>query len=143
MVGQIDMFETGKKIICPHCGETTPPQRKTIEDPNGGFAMIEEFHCLFCNGLLPAKTDAKPQNSDNTPNTAGLKGLLGLKDDELVKPVIKADENEKRFCRDCQFYVAHPFLSRCDKHKRTADPMGDCRDFIRRNTETKEENRSL
>ena len=118
------MFDAGKKIICPHCGEATAPQRKTIEDPNGGFAMIEEFHCLFCNGLLPAKTDAKPQNSDNTPNTAGLKGLLGLKDDELVKPV-------------------HPFLSRCDKHKRTADPMGDCRDFIRRNTETKEENRSL
>lgn len=131
------MFGSEKQVICPHCGEATAPQRRTVEDPSGGFALKEEFHCLFCGGLLPGKADAKPQKIDNAKNTSGLKDLLGIGGDEPVKPVIKAEENERKFCRDCQFYVAHPFLSRCDKHKRTADPMGDCPDFSRRNKEVK------
>ena len=46
-----------------------------------------------------------------------------------------ADDGVRRFCRDCRHYISHPFLSRCDRHDRAADPMGDCPDFTPKETD--------
>lgn len=134
------MSTPGNRIICPHCGEATPPQRKIRENQPGGFAVEEIFCCLFCGGVLNIKAEQEPVIQSKTQeNHAGLKSFLGIDDDyETEKDILHVCESEKRFCRDCRFYVAHPFLSRCDKHKRSADPMGDCPDFVRREIKSKE-----
>lgn len=127
------MTAQDKKVICPSCGEETVPQRRVITPLDGNFSVKrEEFHCLFCGGLLPGKVENTTARVDNSPNKSSLKELLGISGDEPRKTVISVQDCEKRFCRDCKFYVAHPFLSRCDRHKCAADPMGDCPDFIRR-----------
>ncbi|HCH85322.1 MAG TPA: hypothetical protein DFL85_07405, partial [Lentisphaeria bacterium] len=42
------------------------------------------------------------------------------------------DADYGRFCRNCIHFIEHPFRTLCGRDGRTADPMGECGHFKRK-----------
>ena len=120
-------MHTGDRILCPHCGEHTIVKTRAVR--NGGWETTgHEYYCMFCSRSFgPVLTDA----SGDTPSrpTAGQLAALLEAAPPAPVPRLDADGMHAHFCRDCAEFIAHPFLSRCQRHGREADPMGDCPDF--------------
>ncbi len=107
-------MKANEKTVCPFCGESTTakPRKKTEDWGCKDYVLV----CMFCNKVLADSIEAEVKNA---PASAGkLQSLLGG-DAQL----------NKHFCRDCKYYISHPFLSRCDRHHREVAPMDDCGDF--------------
>ncbi len=112
-------------IKCPHCGEDTIVKVRPVMD--GWTAKGNEFYCMMCQHSLGEAADASPAPAEEKKKNT-LAALFGG-DIEEEKPALEINAGEKRFCRDCRFYVVHPFYNRCGKFDRETDPMGDCPEF--------------
>lgn len=112
------------KVVCPHCGEATIARKKAEE--SNGLKVEYGFFCVFCGGRLEIAAET-PENTGAADTTVLSRLLGGAENEHKIR--IEAAADEKRFCRDCAEYVEHPFLPRCGKHHRAADPMGDCPSF--------------
>ncbi|MDD4817370.1 MAG: hypothetical protein PHI85_05315 [Victivallaceae bacterium] len=108
---------------------------KKLRDGDGGFNAVEAEFCLLCGHELPEAVHAEsPSAADTADARRALGDLLGG-ETSAPKPKFEAAPDEKRFCRDCVWFVSHPFISRCEKFHRAADPMGDCASFSIRKEE--------
>jgi hypothetical protein len=125
-------MKPGDKTTCPECGEETFSKLKPVLD---GWTKIGNI--LIC-GLCEHKLcDYEPETMElhsAQPNakTSALADLLGGV--KIEKPVITVSDEERQFCRDCQHFVVHPFLSRCDLHDKNVNPMDDCAEFQKKLT---------
>ena len=75
----------------------------------------------------PFTEDEKAKASELNSKFSSLENLLSEKKQD--GPKIESSEDEKHFCRDCIQFVAHPFLSRCELHRKNVNPMDDCLQF--------------
>ncbi len=121
------------KVKCLHCGSETVPRKKNVM--NDDFSHSEQWLCMFCGKELTMPELAAETPAADDENMAKLNSLLGEKlPDKSIKGFAEAEigNAERRFCRDCAEYVAHPFLSRCNKKQINVCPMDDCAEFVLR-----------
>ncbi|WP_176013835.1 hypothetical protein [Victivallis sp. Marseille-Q1083] len=112
-------------VTCPHCGGETVPKEKVLLDgwTRRGTVLV----CAFCGGELPSAESPEATAPAADRKTSALAALLGSEVPEAVK--LTASAEERRFCRDCRYYIKHPFLSRCERRQAEVNPMDDCPDF--------------
>ena len=124
-------MKAGDKITCPACGESCFAQKKSIMD--GWTKIGDSLVCSLCGyQLLERQPDEQSDDSSSAIDAkkSALAELLGGV--EVEKPVIESSADERIFCRDCCFFISHPFMSRCSHHNREVGPMDDCSDFAPR-----------
>ena len=117
----------GDELDCPHCGNSTFVIKKAVMD--GWTKAGDIFACSACDAKIAdveEQTAVFEEKSSEASST--LAGFLGVEKEE--KKELSATEDEQRFCRDCGHLVSHPFLTRCELHKKDVNPMDDCPDFI-------------
>jgi ribosomal protein L37AE/L43A len=117
----------GDEINCPNCGKGTFIIKKAAMD---GWTKIGDiFACSGCDAKIADVEDQKTTFEEKSSvASSAFAGFLGVEKEE--KKELIATEDEKHFCRDCGNLVSHPFLTRCELHKKDVNPMDDCPDFI-------------
>ena len=60
-----------------------------------------------------------------------------FKDDEEVpyieeKPLFNDENEEAHFCRDCQYYVVHPWTQKCTLTNQEVTALDTCPEFVKR-----------
>ncbi len=121
-------MSSAANVICPQCGESTIPQRQSVWGDD--FTSSIQLRCIFCN----ATWDKEVYEEETvTKKSSALASLLGVDESTMTSSEVLGRDLERKFCRDCAEYVAHPFLSRCAKHKKEVNPMDDCSEFIEKN----------
>ena len=128
------MIKAQDKIECPQCGEKSFAKKQSVMDDEWNKTG-EILVCAFCGHKLAdcIEESSNQHATKNSVKTAALAELLG--DVKVEQPVIEF-EGTAAFCRDCRFFIAHPFLSHCTKHDKSVNPMDDCNDFQSRQSET-------
>jgi len=118
----------GDEIKCPKCGKEAFAIKKVrLENwTNAG----EYLACSACDEELQASSDKATSKQDQSEKKlSALASLLNTEPEKKIQ--LSVEEDETHFCRDCKYYVKHPFLSRCELHKKEVTPMADCEDFTR------------
>jgi hypothetical protein len=126
-------MKRGDRLECPNCGQSTIAKEKVVMD--GWTAKEKILICTLCGekvGEIETDADVAVTETENSA-LSGLSALLGEEPEEKIK--LTAEGSERHFCRDCVHYVAHPFLSRCELHKKNVNPMDDCPDYIQNKKE--------
>ena len=118
------------KVFCTHCGRAfVPICCKKIED----FRVVGEYWgCPVCHHPLDMP---KPSSKDNSafPKTNGFGQLFGDTSSQMRKPsksIFSTDVSDVHLCKDCRYYLVHPFDSRCTRFDRPVEPTDDCPDFV-------------
>lgn len=121
-------MKKGDTQICPACGEKSFARDKKIMD---GWSVKEiRLVCSFCGADwgVPDKTQDSTATKAATDRFAALLGDV----EKSEKADISPTEDYGKFCRNCKYFVSHPFKSICSRHDREADPMGECDFFANR-----------
>lgn len=111
---------------CPHCQEESFGKKKKL---TRGWKIIGEITvCALCGTewKSSASADDAPEQGASTDK---LKALLGGDFREKTELAGSADS---RFCRNCKYFIVHPFKTVCALSDETADPMGECASFAER-----------
>ena len=96
--------------------------------------------CAFCKAPIPVENTESSDSKGVTDkkSSSGLDKLSNLfnmseKDTENALQVtpLQEDKSKMRFCRDCRYYIKHPFFSRCQLRNLDVEPMDDCEQFQR------------
>jgi len=136
------MMETkyvkGLSFFCNHCNSDSVV---TIKDEMDGWRCTGKyFSCALCGAKLANVPNEKINKSKNKiikSTTNKIDTLFsGIEDNssKKPKPTFFTNDTSGHFCRDCKYYIWHPFLSRCELHNQDADPMEDCPDFEKKQT---------
>lgn len=123
-------MKAGDSFECPSCGRDSFIKKESVMD--GWTKVGEIFACAACSAkIADTAGGADAKADDNTVVDKGksnaLAAFLGTEKDS--GPRITASDDEKRFCRDCAHYIAHPFMNWCSKFDKSVEPMDDCPDF--------------
>ena len=115
----------GESIVCPRCGERSIVKSKNKMD---GFSLVGKvLVCALCGAELGKPVDGGAEKKNSTADR--LAALLG----ESAPPEAKADltpgDGYGRFCRNCVYFIEHPFKTLCGVDGHAADPMGECPRF--------------
>jgi hypothetical protein len=125
------------KMICPTCGEATVPVRRS---ERLDWSTVDVFWtCALCGARLPMENDntacSDEADTDDPPESIyKLAGFLGDDPAEIEHGSAKElldDGSEIQFCRDCKYFLKHPFVCHCLLHDRDTEPMKHCRNFER------------
>ena len=145
--GNPQQFHAGQRFYCQHCKRDSVVQ--VVHDIQGFRIVSEKAICAFCKaeivGAILNPSEPTSASADATSlvavpdSTSALSSLLQLDSDDgiekaslsglLADSAGAASDTTKPFCRDCYYYIHHPFLSRCSFHNRTVEPMDDCPSF--------------
>jgi len=122
----------GDSFFCQHCqARSVVKSKREYTD----FTVTREYLvCAFCQHELPAPDTAPagkaPALAPARPRNA-LSELLG--DDAVPEQADAAallqDNQERRFCKNCDYNFLTPFKCQCTLHHREVEPMQDCPDF--------------
>ena len=120
-------MKPGDKVVCPVCDAESFVKLKPVLD--GWTKTGDILVCGLCNHKFddyvpPAKAEATLEPNAKTLAFSELLGGV-----EVERPVIEATDAERIFCRDCRYFIIHPFMSHCTLHDKQVNPMGDCQDF--------------
>jgi len=121
-------MKAGDEIECPYCGKNSFLKKTVIID--GWTKKGEILSCAACSAKI-ADFDASATKIEEKKSLDKLSSFLGGTE-QLKKSEIKADESEKRFCKDCIHFIKHPFNDKCGLHNKFVNSMDDCKDFKRR-----------
>ncbi len=126
MAGSLQM-NPGQEIKCPHCGRNSFLVKKSLMD--GWTKLGDILACSSCSAKIEdVKTGQKaPCRKETVSKLASF-----LDTEEEAKPEIKSSEDERHFCRDCVHFISHPFMNRCELHRKNVEPMDDCPSFLRK-----------
>ena len=120
-------MNSGKKVLCPHCGERTLAKEKKILDEN--FSPVGgKFVCAFCGGELempsavPASAPSKAQEAAER-----LSRLLG--GERPTKAAFAPEADDGHFCLHCKNFVKHPFMNRCGLTMKEVQAIDSCEKF--------------
>ena len=130
-------MKPGDEIICPKCRQNSFLVKKNKIE--GWTKTGEYLACSACSFLIEEINEPSPsgQIPHASKNLDELKSFLDT-DNNTVDPqkILNSDKNATTyFCRDCKFFISHPFLNRCDLHDKNVNPMDDCPDFRRQDNE--------
>jgi len=112
----------GEEVQCPHCGREVFVIKKTLMD--GWTNLGEVLACSACDAKLADIEDPKLFGVKENPAKSALSNLLGVEEEK--KKEFQVSDEEKQFCRDCNHYIEHPFLTRCSLFDKKVSPMDDC-----------------
>ena len=123
----VDFQVCGETLFCPFCGT------------NLDEAKVENAKSAL-DGLFTdkSKSDSKPSVLSIFSDTSNDRSTS--KDDILSSPEPNDDnsiqfldnDKEAHFCKDCEFFMFHPYKSYCCKHEKDVSPTDDCKDFSQR-----------
>ena len=151
--GLRDMIGDGKnssttKRFCKTCGcYRTAVSKKKIVDLR---VMGETLSCPFCGSdLKEAPLESSRSALDglfkgsSIPSKKSIPSIFGGSDGE--KPCSSSSKvsifldsgKEAHFCKDCEFFMFHPYKSYCCKHEKDVSPTDDCMDFSARKQSSK------
>ena len=117
-------MKVGDKFLCPGCHQETV---LVLHRVMSGWRVEKEILvCFNCKIEIGASSDDEPKELGAAAQR--LATLFG--ENEVDNNA--ADEKVGIFCKNCKYFVVHPFLSRCGLHKKETDPMSDCNDFQER-----------
>ena len=126
----------GDEIDCSHCGKSAFVIKKAEMD--GWTKLGDIFACSACGAKIADVKESKIASKESSSvASSALADFLNTEKEE--KKELIATEDEKHFCRDCGHLISHPFLIRCDLHKKDVNPMDDCPDFIKKKQGEKKE----
>ncbi len=129
-------MKPGEKTICPVCGQEIFVQEKNLMDDWKVVGKV--LVCPLCEAHLSRQSETSlDQDPEESSNISALTDLLG--EDDTPEPEIDFGEESGHFCRDCTYFIKHPFMNRCTLHECEVSPMSDCDDFIRRDEGDEEE----
>lgn len=99
-------MENKKFIKCPSCKETSFIRVK--KEFTGFKISSEKKTCALCGYEF----------TDN-------------EEIEYIeeKPLFKDEGSEKKFCRDCQYYVVHPWTQKCTLSNKEVTALDTCNEF--------------
>ncbi len=128
----------GQRFFCNHCHQESIVSVKRIMD---GFKVTGEvLVCAFCKSPIPV-SNSEPSDAQGVTNKKSSSGLDKLSnlfnmsgkdtEDALQVTQLQEDKSKMRFCRDCRYYIKHPFFSRCQLKNQDVEPMDDCEQFQR------------
>ena len=122
-------MKTGDEIKCPSCGKDAFAVKETLMD--GWTKKGEILKCSACGVKLAdiQKQDALTNQKISTEKLDRFASFLGT--EKVVNKKLESD-GEKAFCKDCKYYIKHPFMNRCSLYTKEVGPMDDCPDFIRK-----------
>lgn len=118
-------MKAGTFTECPHCGQSTALKEKELMD--GWTKVGKVLACAICGKKIADIPEPHIAGAEKGKALSGLAALLHAETE--AKPEIKVNDGEQQFCRDCEHFIAHPFLSRCTFHQKEVNPMDDCPDF--------------
>lgn len=121
-------MKAGDEIQCKECGNESFIISKTKME--GWKVLGEYFACASCGATIKGSDSNNKEQQSNTKidkNISDLADFLNTKIEE--KKTLTANGSETHFCRDCAYYIKHPFLTRCELHKKEVAPMDDCSNF--------------
>jgi len=130
-------LSAGDCFTCAACGHASVAKSKTAMD--GWTISGTDLVCAFCGARLVDSSDAdeasvsSPEDAATAACRRAALSFFGGDDecDARTTEDFLDVGGEQRFCRDCRYFVKHPFLSRCQLHQRAVEPMNDCADFER------------
>ncbi len=149
-----DKSSSAQKRFCKVCGcYRSAVSKKKLES----FRVVgETLSCPFCGSNLDDAPVEKSKSAldglfkdSSKPPKASNNSILGnlirqsepsSKDSISVansvpnaKTIVFLDsDKEAHFCRDCEFFMYHPYKSYCCKHEKDISPSDDCKDFTKR-----------
>ena len=119
-------MKAGDKIKCKKCCEETFAVLKTKMD--GWNVLGQYFACALCGEEI--ESSKKISNNNSIKENPNISALANFLDTEIEsKKELSREESETHFCRDCKHYIKHPFITRCELHKKEVNPMDDCTNF--------------
>lgn len=102
-------MEKKKFINCPQCKERS---FINIKKEFSGFKISSEKKtCALCG--YEFKDDSEIEYLEE-------------------KSLFKDEGEEKKFCRDCQHYVVHPWTQVCELTKKEVTALDTCHEFLRK-----------
>lgn len=122
-------MRAGEEVVCEYCGKESFLVKKAILD---GWKKVGDFLACSACGEKIADLDTDGEAATNGKK-AGLLSLLDVQEEKKID--FLATDDEKKFCRDCENFISHPFLNRCALHEKNVEPMNDCVQFKRKNGE--------
>ena len=123
----VDFRVVGETLSCPFCGSNLDeaPLEKPKSALDGLFCDSSKPSHKQISSIFDASKDQssplKPEISQNSQKATSPQGILFLDSDK-----------EAHFCRDCEFFMYHPYKSYCCKHDKDVSPSDDCSGFSRR-----------
>lgn len=102
-------MEKKKFIRCPSCKERSFINLK--KEFNGFKVSGEKKICALCG--YEFKPGEEPEYIEE-------------------KPLFTDEGEEKKFCRDCHYYLVQPYTQRCILHKKEVTALDTCSDFLPR-----------
>lgn len=111
-------------MICPFCHEESFAKKKNLTDGWKITGTIEV--CALCGAELKKSDPGAEKKDDSGASRNRLAALLGGDFSEKVELTGTFD---RKFCRNCQHFLVHPFKSVCALTDKEADPMGECPQF--------------
>ena len=120
-------MNSGKKVLCPHCGERTLVKEKKILDENFSPVGVK-FDCAFCGGELENPAAASvPAPSKQEEAAERLSRLLG--GERVAKVGFAPEADDGHFCLHCRNFVKHPFMNRCGLTMKEVQAIDSCEKF--------------
>lgn len=120
-------MKQGDEIICPYCNKDSFLVKTNFMD--GWNFKGEILICSLCKQKI---AEINKDNTQNVPASGGkLDKFAAFLGEEKANKQTITDNEEKSFCRDCKYYISHPFMNRCQFHAKAVNPMDDCHDFIK------------
>lgn len=129
-------MKAGERIRCPHCCEETFVKEEVIMD--GWTVKGKILKCTMCGKKL-ADAAATAPAAVSSADPAKLSALASLLDEKPEAKSTLMSDAVRHFCKDCVYFIVHPFMTRCSKFDRKVDPIGDCPEFTQRPTNPEKE----
>ena len=112
------MSPAPQRFVCDACGETTFLKRVPVYD---GFKKTgETCRCAACGAAVESEA-AIPALSPRPS--------VFTDEDRSPQLEVFADDENRRLCRYCDYYVVNPFTQRCDLRQQTVEATDTCDSF--------------
>ncbi len=125
----VDFKVVGEYLACPFCGDqlddassgkSKSPLDGLFNDDSQPSGNVQES--IFTDiSEVPKPTNHSDNHALNSNHANSVSGLVFLDSDK-----------EAHFCRDCEFFMYHPYKSYCCKHEKDVNSSDDCPDFLKR-----------
>ena len=123
----VDFRVVGESLTCAFCGSNL--DEAAVEKPKSALAG------LFNDTPQESSQGVSSLFVDTTSDSAHIKKEISSSTSNVPKKesiVFLDSDKAARFCRDCVFFMYHPYKSYCCKHDKDVSPSDDCKDFSSR-----------
>jgi hypothetical protein len=110
-------------MFCPVCKEESFPKKKLKTE--GWKVVGEAEYCALCG----AEWKKEPDSAADPVKAESKNRLAALLGSDLPEKVELAGSADICFCRNCRYFIVHPFKSVCSLTDEETDPMGECGKF--------------